>query len=234
MNMTDRNNTCGCEKPGKPDWPWRPERPEFPSFGCRPCPTGPAGADGMDGATGPQGIPGPVGPQGIPGERGPTGSVSPLLQPFMNSNIKGKQIIPNGGAVKFPGLSETPGQFHGEGIEYDGEDTFTIKQAGLYSLTCVLSLDNGNLPDNTFNIEIDGNIVAPAANLAGTGEVVLTRVGYYAEGTKLRIINHSGHAVTLNNSSATNSSTGHLALFRFADSGTEKIRMVIPEGEMEN
>jgi len=187
-------------------------------------PTGPkgqAGSQGLQGPQGPQGDPGPAGPKG---DAGPTGQVAPLLQPFMNSNIKGKQVIANGDAVKFPPLGETPGQYHGEGIAYDGIDTFIIKKAGLYSLTCVLSMAEGNPPDNIFSIELNGTLVAGASHLGTVGEIVLTRVGYYSKDTKLRIINHSGHAVTLFHASASSSSSGHLALFRFADDGVGAAR----------
>jgi hypothetical protein len=133
------------------------------------------------------------------------------------------QSIPSGGAVKFPAISETPKEYLANGIEYDGTDTFTIKYAGLYSLTCILSLDVGNPADNTFYIELNKTTpVAGTANLDTTGQIVLTRVGYLEAGTTIRIVNGSGHTVKLCNSAANSSSTGHFSLFRFADDGIEK------------
>jgi len=83
----------------------------------------------------------------------------------------------------------------------------------------VLSL-NTDLGDNTFYIELNGaSAVAGTANMGKTGQIALTRVGYFAAGTTIRIVNGSNHPVTLENSSANVSSTGHLALFRFADDG---------------
>jgi hypothetical protein len=140
----------------------------------------------------------------------------------MNSNIIGTQTIPKGGTVKFPPLDSAPKEYYGEGIGYNGTDTFTIKHPGLYSLTCVLSLGANNSPDNCFYIEINGaSTVAAAANKGTAGEIVLTRVGYFAAGTTLRIVNGSGHTVTLENASQVSSSTGHLSLFRFADNGID-------------
>jgi len=52
-----------------------------------------------------------------------------------------------------------------------------------------------------------------------TGQITLTRVGYFAAGTTLRIVNISNHAVTLTHAAGNPSCTGHLSLFRFADNG---------------
>jgi len=117
-------------------------------------------------------------------------------------------------------LNESPQQYYAEGIDYDGVETFTITMPGLYSLTCVLSLAAGNPPDNYFYIEINHTSpVAGASNLGTTGQIVLTRVGYFAAGTALRIVNGSNHTGTIANASGSTSSTGHLSLFRFADDG---------------
>jgi hypothetical protein len=146
------------------------------------------------------------------------------LQPFVNSNIKGTQIIANKSAVTFPLLSETPNEYFASGIEYNGVDTFKILHSGLYYLSCVLSVDNDK-PDNVFYIELNKTApVAAAANMGNKGEIVLVRVGYLEAGTTIRIINDSGHPVTLNHASTTNNSTGHLSLFRFADNAMNPIK----------
>ena len=192
-----------------------------------PGPPGPRGARGCQGPAGEPGQEGPQGPAGTQGEMGPPGPEGPagmqeIKQPFLNSNIKNRQTINNGGAVTFPSLSETPQEYYANGIEYSGTDTFKIIYPGLYSLTCALSLDTSS-PDNTFYIELNGvSPVAGAASIGTTGQIVLTRVGYFAAGTTLRIVNGSGHPVTLSNASRNLSSTGHLALFRFADDGIEE------------
>jgi hypothetical protein len=194
---------------------------------------GERGEQGEQGERGEQGIQGERGEQGIQGERGERGPQGPPgscedcqgenQQAFVNSNIKGALSVPDKGAVKFPALSETPGEYYASGIDYDGTDTFTIKYAGLYSLTCVLSLEADNPPDNTFYIELNKTSpVAGTANLWTSGQITLTRVGYFDAGTTIRIVNGSGHAVKLCNSAANGSSTGHFALFRFADDGVEK------------
>jgi len=129
------------------------------------------------------------------------------------------QIIPSGGTVTFPEISDTPANYYGEGVEYNGYDTFTIKTQGIYSITCVLSLAQGNQHDNTFYIELNGASVAGTANMGTSGQITLTRVGFFAADTTIRIINGSSHDVELTNSSTNVNSTGHLSLFRFADAG---------------
>lgn len=138
----------------------------------------------------------------------------------MNANIIGTQNIASGAAVVFPAESETPTHYYGEGVDYDGTDTFTITITGLYSLTCVLSLDEGNQPDNTFLVELNGSHpVSGTANMGTCGQITLTRVGHLSEGTTIRIVNGSDHTVTLNNATANAASTGHFSLFKFADAG---------------
>jgi hypothetical protein len=138
----------------------------------------------------------------------------------MNSNILGVQSIQRNGAVTFPPIASTPADYYGEGIDYNGSDTFKILQDGLYSLTCVLSLAAGNPAGSTFYVELNrASPVAGTANMGTGGQIVLTRVGFFAAGTTLRIVNGSQHTVTLENSPANHSSTGHLSLFRFADGG---------------
>jgi len=245
-----KNKNC----PPKP----KPEPPK-----PKPCPPGPPGPQGPQGPVGPSGRPGPpgrpggigpVGPQGIQGDTGPQGPQGPqgiqgetgpqglqgiqgppgtTAHPFMNANIMGTQHIPSGGAVTFPHESETPAQYYGEGIEYNGTDTFTITMQGLYSLTCVLSLAEGNIPDSTFYVELNhSSPVAGTANMAAHGQIVLTRVGYFAEGATLRIVNGSGHSVTLDHATGNTSSTGHLALYRFAETGI--IPTSTPPGDIEH
>jgi hypothetical protein len=175
----------------------------------------------LDGQIGPTGPTGPQGNHGLDGQTGPTGPTGPsfIAQPFANANITGTQVIPDRGAVTFPLLSQIS-QYYLNGINYNGTDTFTITHAGIYSLTCALSLNADNVAGSTFLIEINGeSTVAPAANLGTVGPIVLIRVGYYAAGTTLRIINGSGHTVTLSYACGLTSNTGHLSLFRFADDG---------------
>jgi len=137
----------------------------------------------------------------------------------MNANIMGEQHIDQGNAVTFPLIQDTPHQYYGEGVDYNGTDTFTITMTGLYSLTCVLSLADGNPPDNTFYIELNGAPVAGTANMGTFGQITLTRVGRLLEGTEIRVINGSGHTVSLENATGNPSSTGHLSLYRFAHEG---------------
>jgi hypothetical protein len=183
--------------------------------------TGEPGADGAKGDKGDQGEPGADGAKGDKGDQGEKGEPCQedlsILQPFVNANIKNKQTIPNKGAVTFPKLNEAPGDWYSSGIGYNGTDTFEIIYPGLYSITCVLSLDT-DMTNNTFYIELNGvSSVAGAANIGKTGEIVLTRVGYFNAGTTIRIVNGSGHPVTIANATENISSTGHLAMFRFAD-----------------
>jgi hypothetical protein len=116
-------------------------------------------------------------------------------------------------------LSETA-HWYANGIGYDGTDTFEILTSGVYSLTCVLSLDDGNPPDSCFYIEVNGTApVASSSSYATTGQITIIRVGYHVAGTTLRIVNASDHAVTLKTSTRTNSGAGHLSMFAFADNG---------------
>jgi len=137
----------------------------------------------------------------------------------MNANILGTQQIASGDAVQFPDEAETPAHYYGEGIDYNGTDTFTITITGIYSLTCVLSLEDGNPPDNTFYVELNGSPVAGTANMGASGQITLTRVGMFTAGTEIRIVNGSGHPVIIKNAIGNPSSTGHLSLFRFAHEG---------------
>ena len=190
----------------------------------RPGSTGPqgirgeTGPQGIQGETGAQGIQGGTGPQGIQGETGPPGPQQ-ISQPFMNANIIGVQHVDNGYAVTFPQIGDTPANYYGEGVEYNGTDTFTITMTGLYSLTCVLSLADNNQSDNTFYVELNGSPVAGTANMGASGQITLTRVGMFTAGTEIRIVNGSGHPVIIKNAIGNPSSTGHLSLFRFAHEG---------------
>lgn len=221
----------GPTGPQGPPGPTGPQgRPGLPGIPGRPGATGPQGIQGVTGptghtgGTGPQGIQGETGPAGHTGGTGPIGPTGPtgpeqIAQPFMNANIMGAQSIDQGDPVSFPDESQTPSQYYGEGIEYEEHYTFTTTLPGLYSITCVLSLADGNLPDNTFYIELNGSAVAGTANMGNHGQIVLTRVGFIAADTTIRIINGSDHTVDLENSSMNVSSTGHLSIFRFADTG---------------
>jgi len=218
----------GPTGPAGPPGPTGPQgRQGIPGLPGRPGASGSqgvAGPQGIQGNTGPQGIQGitgNTGPQGVQGIQGVTGPTGPqiITQPFMNANIMGTQAIDIGDAVAFPPESETPGQYYGEGIDYSEPDTFTITIPGIYSLTCVLSLAEGNPDDNTFYIELNGSPVAGTANMGTCGQITLTRVGYIAAGATIRVVNGSGHLITLTNSSSNISSTGHLSLFKFADTG---------------
>jgi hypothetical protein len=137
------------------------------------------------------------------------------LQPFFNANIKETQTIPKGCAVVFPPINETPQQYLASGIDYNGTDTITIKIPGLYSLTCVLCLAENNPGDNFFYVEINHSAhVAGTSNLGTTGQIVLTRVGYFETGTTLRIINASDHTTTLSHATGYSTGTGHISIFR--------------------
>lgn len=211
--------------------------PGCPGHPGPPGPQGCPGRDGLPGKQGEQGICGEQGPQGLQGEQGLQGIQGPqgpqgiqgepgseiILQPYANSNIIGLQDIPHGGAVTFPLLSQI-GDYYTNGVEYDGIDTFTIVKSGIYSLTCILSLAHSNSQNNTFYIELNNvSPVAGTANLGTEGQIVLTRVGFFAEDTTIRIVNGSGHTVRLENAPINSSSTGHLSIFRFADGGIEPV-----------
>jgi hypothetical protein len=210
-------------KPSKPDLP-KPDPDPCPPGICPPGPPGPIGEPGPKGEKGDPGEKGDKGDPGEPGEKGDPGDApkpKPLLQPYLNANIIDKQTIPINGAVTFPPPSEYSQQYLTKGIDYNGLDTFTIITPGLYSLTCVLSLAADNPAENCFYIEINKNTrVAGTSNMNASGQLVLTRVGYFEAGTALRIINASNHAVTLNYAGLPQCS-GHLSLFRFADNAVE-------------
>jgi len=210
-------------------YPHPPQPPEQ-------CPDteGPQGLEGPQGpgSTGDKGEPGPQGPavskgdkgdKGEPGPQGPPYEPGPVYQPYLNANIMGKQIIPGGGAVTFPSTSEVPPKYYSEGIDYNGTDTFTIKIPGLYSLTCVLSVygspDAAPTDILTFAVELNNTLTSGTALPASSGQIVLTRVGYFAAGATLRIINASKYSVMLINADENICSTGHLSLFKFADNG---------------
>jgi len=208
---------CNCTFYQGPPGPPGPRGPRgclgAPGYPGVPGPQGPPGAQGDTGPMGPKGETGATGPQG------PPGVVTPILQPFINSNITGVQVIPPGNAVSFPAINLTPQEYYAAGVLYDGVDTFTIMHPGLYSLTCVLSLaETGGVVDNHFYIELNNvSSVAGSANMGASGQITLTRVGNFSKNTTIRIINGSAHTVTLAGSARNSSSTGHFSMFRFAD-----------------
>ena len=235
--------------PGPPGPQGRPGPPGRPGTTGSIGPQGPQGIQGADGVTGPQGpqgiqgvtgtdgVTGPQGPQGIQGVTGADGATGPqgqqgvtgptgtceCVQPYMNANIMGTQIIQSGDPVTFPDSVGSPTNYYGEGVDYDGGDTFTITIAGIYSLTCVLSLAEGNPPGSTFYVEYSNNPVAGTANMGASGQIVLTRVGYFPEGATIRIINGSSHTVTIQNAPENGASTGHFSLFKFADLSVDRL-----------
>lgn len=172
-------------------------------------PTGPTGAGGTTGATG------TTGPTGATGVTGATGATGPILHPFANANINGPQTIAAGGALPFGPLGVQITVF---GMAYDGVDTLTVTNAGLYYLDCTLSFAPGSTVGTSFAIVVNGAPVAPACNAGTVGQISLIRVAMLAAGTTIRIVNQSANAVTLQpGNSASISDAGHFCFFRFAD-----------------
>ncbi|PFI23089.1 hypothetical protein [Bacillus cereus] len=148
------------------------------------------------------------------------GATGPVLQPFVNGNIDG-QTIASGGAVVFPLPADT---FHLRvtGITYNGTDTFTIIESGLYFIDVTLNYAPGTPVNSTFTVSINGAIgVSPATNADTVGPISVIRVGNYSAGDTVRIINDSPNPVIIANGNSTVGPTlftaGHITFFRFAD-----------------
>ncbi|PGL86539.1 hypothetical protein CN931_06030, partial [Bacillus sp. AFS054943] len=131
----------------------------------------------------------PIPLEGPTGVTGPTGPTGPVLQPFVNGNID-SQTIAIGGAVVYPLPTDT---FHlaVTGITYNGTDTFTIIEPGLYFIDVTLNYAPNTPANSTFAVSINGdtNGVAPATNANTLGPISVIRVQNYSAGSTVRIIN---------------------------------------------
>jgi len=103
------------------------------------------------------------------------------------------------------------------GVGFNDTDTFTVTNAGVYALQCVLNLANNNAEGTLFSVRVNNQNFAPASNARNAGPLVLIRVSYYDEGTTVRIMNRSGHNVLIAEDGTTNGSGGHFCLYRIAD-----------------
>ena len=172
-------------------------------------PTGPTGGTGI-GVTGPTGPQGVQGLQGVPGPEGPTGPTGPNLEPLVNGNIEGQTIV-SGGLVQL-------GTTTFSGITFNGTDTLTIIEAGLYMLNVVLNFATGTVANSGFRVLLNGLPVAPIANADTVGQCTVIRVAMYSTGDTISIQNFAPNSVTIVDSiSAGNGSAGHITFFRFAD-----------------
>ncbi|PFA55695.1 hypothetical protein CN402_25690, partial [Bacillus sp. AFS015896] len=151
-----------------------------------------------------------------------TGPTGPVLQPFVNGNID-SQTIAIGGAVVYPLPTDT---FHlaVTGITYNGTDTFTIIEPGLYFIDVTLNYAPNTPANSTFAVSINGdtNGVAPATNANTLGPISVIRVQNYSAGSTVRIINTSPNPVTLANGNGQSGgltlfTAGHIIFYRFAD-----------------
>ncbi|MCD4646597.1 hypothetical protein AR454_06215 [Bacillus mycoides] len=93
-------------------------------------------------------------------------SPEPILQPFVNANLD-TQKIASGANVVF---SASPIETTVTGIAFNGADTFTILQPGLYYLNCTLNFVPGTPARSHFEILLNGNAPrAPGSNADTVG-----------------------------------------------------------------
>jgi len=135
----------------------------------------------------------------------------------LNSNI-GPQTIPAKGFV------ENYGSMALVGIDFDGINTFTVLQPGLYHLQVTLNMATTNAPDSIFSVAINGSPVffAPSSNADTGGQISIIRTQRYAAGAQIQIRNNSVSDVEIVNGipgELPTSSAGHICFFRFADGG---------------
>ncbi len=174
--------------------------------------TGATGLAGVTGSTGETGATGATGLAGVTGSTGVTGATGPsiILQAFANLNIAGQEV-PAGGLVDINGAGVV------EGLNFNGTDTFSIITPGLYYLGCTLNFAAGTTADSVFQVNINGTLVAPAANASTGGQMSVISVQMYNVGDLVSITNFSTNAVTLADGSGVLESAGHFCFFRFAD-----------------
>lgn len=82
----------------------------------------------IPGPTGPTGPPGPIGPTGATGATGPTGPTGGLVAPFASVNSQRIGTIPSDQIIPLT----PPGQSTIIGMTYNGTDTLTVDEAGIY------------------------------------------------------------------------------------------------------
>jgi hypothetical protein len=131
--------------------------------------------------------------------------------------------VPNLGNVNFLGGTTI-------GILFNGTDTYTITQAGVYVLHCILNISAESLPDNTFVVLLNEGTgteaeTAPSSNSGTSGQISVVRVGIYSVGDTISIRNHAPNRVPPPGSDSVElveadgilGSAGHFSLYRIAD-----------------
>ncbi|RGP42328.1 hypothetical protein BTW32_31305, partial [Bacillus thuringiensis] len=154
---------------------------------------------------------------------GPTGVTGPTglgLQPFVDANING-QLINSNDPVIFPSDVSNLTIF---GIDFNGTDTFTITNPGLYVLGVTLNYNPATGGNTVFAVSLNSTatIVAPAANAGTVGPISIIRIAMYTSGTAIQIRNRSTGQVTIKNGNDPTgnellNSAGHIIFYRIAD-----------------
>lgn len=191
-------------------------------------PTGPAGGPtGPTGATGPTGVcetcpTGPTGPAGATGVTGPTGPCDcpPTCQNASGSVVTGtQQTVANNQKVNFTG-----GAFITDNVLWDGVNTFTILEDGLYFFEGMLSPSINQSGPTVVGVYANDNNVgnvtfASGVNYgSGSGQQV---IGYgfrqMQAGDTVSLYNVSGQSINIGgNVPGTNAgnSAARLSFFR--------------------
>lgn len=138
----------------------------------------------------------------------------------MNANLDA-QTIASGANILF---SASPIETTVTGISFNGVNTFTILQSGLYYLNHTLNFAPGTPAQSHFEVLLNASAPRASGSNAGTvGPVSLIRVQNYSTGNTIAITNYSPNPVTIQNALDISGkgeetfSTGHFSFFRFAD-----------------
>ncbi|MBR0592510.1 hypothetical protein [Bacillus pumilus] len=184
--------------------------------------TGATGVTGATGDTGATGVTGATGATGVTGDTGATGATGPtgttVTGPFRSDYASAIQIntitVPVGGLVSFTSAAYT------SGITFNGTDTFTLNQLGLYSIEFnVNTAENTgasvfNLLENSAPLNSMGNSATSGGNM-GDGGIIEVSPGIPIN---VSVQNNSSGPRTLTAVPATfTGSAASIRIIRFAD-----------------
>ncbi|WP_392387456.1 hypothetical protein, partial [Bacillus pumilus] len=154
--------------------------------------TGATGGTGVTGATGVTGVTGATGVTGNTGATGDTGAtgVTGATGPFFSSAIEGvqnnAQTVPAGGLVSFSNVETT-----GTGITFNGTNSFTLNQPGLYHVEYDVNTAE-NSGSSVFNLIGNNNILSAIGNSASGGNMGSGAVIRVFPGTPVNVILQNG------------------------------------------
>lgn len=153
-------------------------------------PTGPQGVQGIQGEPGPEGPTGPQGIQGIQGEPGPTGPNFPITAAEVALSNNSPVIVNSGAFVQFNNTIVM------NNITFNGTDTFTIIDTGVYIIQFYVSV-SATAPTDATIFGINGISLSGMGIITDGGEVANSTLRSLSSGNTIQLINNSLTARTL-------------------------------------